>query len=910
MRLKERERSTLFINLKKTLRYLWRGITNRKSKIFAFSISLIILFFVGLIFGLLISGFFGTFDEPSERALNFVRSTGLSNKVNLGSIKNFIKGLWKENIKIPLNFINGILSKPEKIAIDITFTDYQKLEYKRQQAFETGFLLSSSDDYVPIDIIYNGEIIPARIRLKGDKIDNLQGDKWSFRIKIRGENTLFGMKAFSIQNPRARNYFNEFIYHKALKREGIIALRYDFIEVSINGEKKGIFAIEEHFDKRLIEDNNRVEGVILKFDEDWIWEEYSRGEDYFSNYLKNNTDLDFYQSKIETFDNEDMLQDPRLSLQFEKARNLLEGFRQRRLKTHQVFDIDKLVEYFAINVILGAEHASHWTNIRFYYNPLTSRLEPIGSEGESSQLAHEALEQYFPNCLDVTFECSENKGTFYDLVFKDPVFFEKYMKRLDEISQGDYLDNLFLELDEEIKTKKNILYKDNPFYFFNKEIYYANQRQIRERLDPVKSINVYLDENALKGNKLIVIVENIDSVALEMLNLDYNGRILSIKGNRMLQPKDFSSKYNKFEFEFTPINPSLDNFTTNLSLKYKMFGLNYVFDEPVSLWSPEEKDFIEKDFIRQESNKDVSELLSIDTSSKRIFVNRGTWTLNQSLIFPKGYSVFAEQGTIINLVDNSIILSHSNLQFIGTENSPIKIISSDNTGQGLVVLNADKQSNLENVVFEGLTSASKEGWELTGAVSFHESPVKLNKVSFKNINAEDSLNLVNSEFEITNVVFENCYSDCFDDDYSEGIIKDSVFNNCVNDCVDVSKANVELINLDITDIGDKGISAGEQASLIIKNLNIDSNFKQNFIGVASKDQSEVIISDSYISNCEYGLAVYQKKSEYGPGYIEAKNIEIVNSTNKYILESKSELIIDDKIILGNEKEVYDTLYTV
>jgi len=44
------------------------------------------------------------------------------------------------------------------------------------------------------------------------------------------------MKQFSIHHPNTRNYVYEWIFHQALKREGVLSLRYDFIEVTLNGK--------------------------------------------------------------------------------------------------------------------------------------------------------------------------------------------------------------------------------------------------------------------------------------------------------------------------------------------------------------------------------------------------------------------------------------------------------------------------------------------------------------------------------------------------------------------------------------------------------------------------------------------------------------------------------------------------
>lgn len=109
-----------------------------------------------------------------------------------------------------------------------------------------------------------------KLRLKGDWTDHLGGDKWSFRIKVRGDDTLLGMKVFSIQDPETKNYVNEWLFHRALEREEIISPRYDFVDVTINGKHKGIFALEEHFEKQLIEHNQYRAGPILRMNEDLL----------------------------------------------------------------------------------------------------------------------------------------------------------------------------------------------------------------------------------------------------------------------------------------------------------------------------------------------------------------------------------------------------------------------------------------------------------------------------------------------------------------------------------------------------------------------------------------------------------------------------------------------------------------
>ena len=104
----------------------------------------------------------------------------------------------------------------------------------------------------------------------------------SYRIEILDDKTFLGMSKFSIHKPIARNYIREWIFLKMNSKEGIVTPRYKFIQLNINGQNKGVYAIEEHYTKHLMENNNRKEGTIIRFNE--------------------NYGLSFHNSKIEAYD--------------------------------------------------------------------------------------------------------------------------------------------------------------------------------------------------------------------------------------------------------------------------------------------------------------------------------------------------------------------------------------------------------------------------------------------------------------------------------------------------------------------------------------------------------------------------------------------------------------------------------
>ena len=193
------------------------------------------------------------------------------------------------------------------------------------------------------------------------------------------------MREFSLQHPRTRNYVNEFIYHQFLKKEGLPYLRYKFITLRINGKNFGSYAVEESFDKLLIENSGFREGPIIKFNENPKWRENARDqfetinteEIYSSTYWNNNADLDIF-NKNRIYNNIEQ------SSQAVLGQNLLNEFLSKNIKTSEVFDIKKTALYFAIHDVFGLDHPYSWHNIRFYYDPITARLIPIGYDAEYS----------------------------------------------------------------------------------------------------------------------------------------------------------------------------------------------------------------------------------------------------------------------------------------------------------------------------------------------------------------------------------------------------------------------------------------------------------------------------------------------------------------------------------------------
>jgi len=288
-------------------------------------------------------------------------------------------------------------------------------------------------------------------------------------------------------------------------------------------------------------------------------------------------------------------------------------------------------------------------------------------------------------------------------------------------------------------------------------------------------------------------------------------------------------------------------------------------------------------------------------------VKHGDWELNDNLIIPAGYTVVCGEGIQLDLKNNATILSYSPLQFFGTEDNPIIIHSSDSTGQGIVVLHAGEKSVLEKVVFKNLSAPSQHGWQLTGAITFYESPVEIDGCQFSDNKAgDDMLNIFRSEFEIKNTLFKHILSDALDVDFGKGSLSHTSFVDCGNDGMDFSGSVVDVTECFVNGASDKGVSVGENSRVNINQLEFDDCY----VAAASKDMSQVNIENVKISASEVGFAVYQKKPEFGPSAMTVSSVDMVNVTTPYLVEVDSTLLVDNQKIddTQNQKNVWEILY--
>ncbi len=910
MKIKKRKVPAYRRALSRIFEHISKKLHNKKTKLFCGVVIGITIFILGSISGVFFLSFYST--------VNRERAPGVGDAIDRLGIPLMVKKirfeLQRANslVKLieiacyPLRYVKALSTQPEKIQINIKFDDYQRLAYARELALAEGAYFSSSDDYVSATLTHDGETFRIWIRMKGDLQDHWIDDKlWSFMVKMRDNSTLLGMRRVSLQHPRTVVYLDEWYHLRFLSYSGLIGLRANLVEVMLNGDTLGVYYMKEHYDKRLIEHNELREGPVYKVD-DSLWLHKSVYDSPLLDF-----DETYFSSDFEAYSMGRLSRNPILWEQFEKGRDLIESFREGKLKTHEVFDVDKLATFMAVHALFGDPHPTIYHNLRLYYNPITSRLEPIGGEGAVRQLPKDNGEfgGFIGLRRKIGVPASEATECWpgLNLIFSDEVFFKEYIAALEEISEPAVLDDFLSSVAEEAEEAEHILHRSYPSYEFDKEpTIYENQQTIKEILNPQRGIRTHFVSADSEAGVLLMEVGNTIGLPIEVLDVTYNSTIVLEPTSRiLLQPKDYLEAVDFKDVTFTiPSGLEWDSILlSDMVIHYRILGASTIREGVIFGWTHLDEDFLDDDLIRKQPNAESFEFITIHDTAQTISIQPGYWALSDNLIIPSGHTVLCSEGTTLDLQTNATILSYSRFLCSGSEEYPVRFISSDSTGQGLTILNADDISRFEHVIFENLSAPSQGGWTLTGAVTFYESPVELEYCSFRNGLAEDGLNIVHSDFTMKNCLFKESFSDCFDGDFVEGVIEDTSFMGCENDGLDVSGSVVTATNI-ITRCGDKGVSIGEESTATLTGLIIDGGL----IGIASKDTSTVTLEDVSITGSGYGFGAYQKKSEFGPASITASGVTMKGVGAEFIVEKGSTISIDGEIFTSSETNVNGKLY--
>lgn len=816
-------------------------------------------------------------------------------------------------VKIPYYMFRSV--DVPQFVVDIDFKSFQKLLKKREQALQRGLLITGKNDFVPAKIRHEGKTTKVKIRLKGDLLDHLKGDKWSFRVKVKGKDHLYGMRVLSVQNPLARGFQGAPLFYATLKYYGLLAPRYKLVNVVVNGTDLGVMSIEEHFSKEMLESSGRKESVIIRFDESLVWKATDGSKAGLGGHFDN-----YHVATIDGFSSNKIDKSERLTKDYRVAAGLLRAFETGMLPPSEVFDAKLMGRYIAVSELWGSWHSFSWRNLRYYFNPISARLEPIGFDPDiqnRSQPGANGAQQGEPITSVMRTE-----------LLDDPIIFAEFNKAVQLIGKDLTTGSLLQELEQVESTYLKGLQKE---FFFLKPFDQSELLQrlnllemySREDIDSVYQIK-YLYPKLLQAFEIkdsggsYIELANITPSLVEVLSIRWvskkSDKIFDVKFTEdiafplLLRPTAKLSKpaYRKIYID----NENLKK-DYHLEVVARVSGaLEEVKTSVISYYGALTNNPIPAGSLEQQAAKH-SRYLQINASSRTMAIKPGRWTIDETIVVPKDTVLKIGAATTLQFAANTGIVSHGRLHFSGEEDGWIRLQGTDGESwPGVAVLNADDTSTLSYVLIKETKGMNRPGWSLTGGITFYKSDVNISDSIFEDSRGEDALNIIHSNFTLNNVVIRKTASDGFDADFSTGSVFDGEYEDIGlaggGDAIDVSGSEITIENTRFINIDDKAVSVGEQSKVQASGLEIDGAGT----GAASKDASVLKLSSSTIYNVRVaGLMAYVKKPEFGPGRIEASAINFGNGFEKVRVQKGSIVSIDNsevETIDINVKDMYET----
>ena len=818
----------------------------------------------------------------------------LTHVLGFSSLANLVGGPFTNIANIPIalkktpqilkNAIFGFeeQEKIKNLHINIKFKNFRKLLEDRNESIKYNVGIEFSR--VKANILFDEKKYKAEIRLKGQGRDHWRNvTRMSFRVSLMKDDTIFGYKSFSIQKPGSRDHPYDQVFQKSIQKLGNLSPSHNYVHLFVNGKDQGIMNIEEHMSKELLEKQQVKESLIMKFQADKKWI-HNMGQDIPGKDVYRYSDPGLF---IKVFNDKKYIKQP-------IYRKYLSYIANKHLddKETKLYDTDSFTKALLLAYSWNQIHTLKNGNSRYYFNPYTIKLEPITTDqlrfssikvplcySDIPDIYHKVIwNKEFKNSID------KNYNNVLRVINKTQSYIDEYQNYF-PLDQRIKVGRILLDNLNSIKSEKD------KYFFCNPDKIYTGAKN-----SEIKSYAGILPQHihARHFDNGQIHIYNLVKDKVRLLNIYANGKKIKKFKARYIDSYFSKEDYNKVIIQT---------------------GLNGIYDKKIVIVT-EYLGNIRKHIIDYtfNSNEIHNPLLNNFKSSSLNFVTKiskdtwkikkGNWSVNNPLVFDG--NLIIDEGVNLSFSNNSYLIIKGFLKAEGTQELKIILNAKEGYWKGVYVLNSDDKSYLSNVEIKNTKSLSDGVLSLTGGVSFYKSDVNMTNTSFYNSIAEDSLNIIHSNFILNNVVIDSSISDGFDSDFSSGEIINSKFMNIGGDAVDFSGSNVGINDTVFLNIYDKSISVGEASNIKLNNIKISGTG----VGVASKDGSDVVGSNIEIDKYKmYSLMTYVKKGFYTNPNLDLNNVKTDNKENDFSRQQGSKMIVNGKNIepmFVNVKDLYSS----
>jgi hypothetical protein len=795
--------------------------------------------------------------------------------------------------------LDGQLSAPFRrlhISIDIASNDWATLEDARNRALSEGRMRPENKVKVRAYVSDGVRRVEARVRLKGDLTDHIDhATKWSLRVKLKKGSALFGMRRFSIQRPETRGFQFEPIFLALLRARDVLAPQYRFAEVHYNGTSIGLMAVEEHFSRELVEAQGRRESVIVRLNENHAW--FNPGED--GGFRRDGPFDQFRNAPVRVFQRGRTRRSKALRALYKVAVGLLRGVTTGTLAPSAAFEAEPTGRFLAVSELFGTHHGVAWHQQRFYLNPITLKLEPLAFDNAPGVSDHELLRAQEP---------------LVDLLLSDPIVMKAYKSTLYTLIAAWEAGSLQTEIRQYDDDYRAQLQQEFPrlpplnFDQVQQRIKALGEAELHARRPPPVTNTERPERYPVACFAYLVGKGRLELRSAVPYEVRISGgRWVPREGDGPTIDLPVTATLKPLSIGGTPQSVVLPNVVRRKQYRLLLNATVAGDSRPYEVQVRRSVLPLTSHPLAPSDIKMIAEIEGVERTDDGLVIS-GDVVLTHSILLPPGLSLTVQPGATIRLVEGVTLLCRGQVTMVGTAAAPIRIIPKDTSFAGLVVASPGPH-RFEHVTFRGTTGARHGKWALTGGVTVYNATASTFRACrFEDAHGEDALNIVNSHFELHDVVMERTRSDAFDADFSTGLVQNARFVSVGlaggGDAIDISGGHVTVRTAHFENIGDKALSAGEGGRLDASDIVVH----QAAAGAVSKDRSIVTLDNAKLAAIGVaGLMAYTKKQAFGPARLIATGIQYTGVPPLALVQIGSTLTIEEKPVAPAPLDV-DALY--
>ena len=809
--------------------------------------------------------------------------------------------------------------------------------------------------YVPAKFIADNKEYKVDVRYRGDNSIHWEADKKSYLIRFDKDNLFNGFRRLSFIIADDRKFVVEQLNNYRANKLNLYYPPSSFAVLKINGQSNGLYFMIENWGPEMLAkwqmpDSANLYGgadpVVwfnrLVVDNIWdtlgVWDKKSQDTllpysnfsevDKLLDLVNNTSDEVFAQSVFDLIDRDNffnwLVHQNLVSSAHQGGPNLRLYFNNALGKFIFIpWDVDN----FPFNQIIDTKY--HQLVDRVLANPqyLYERNKRLWRYVDDKDNLRDDLD-------------------FYDQTYKQikPALYQDRMK----IYTNRWADNLIQKrralMVENFEGIKETLKKQRAFIEIRVDLNQAYSQSYRQRVLAIFDIKV----------------DNVSELLLENLTIPLNNNPKPSEGYLLYYDKNYNNLLDSEDELLTEIGLNPDNdkelvgqnsintlLFTNREIEdvslfqpyqliltsHRFFLVSQSKNSRISDWQLDKIKFniinaitekklknidMTKSIVNEkvfanffDINENIDDFLSrysffaINKNKKELILKNGSYNINQTIIIPKDFSLRIELGTTLYFAPEISLISYSPVLAQGTINRPIKFIGQNKTkpwGVFGVLGPHNRESIFEHCLFEGGGDAYINGVFYSGQLAVHYADAIIKNCQFKFASGDDGLNVKKGKVEIKNNYFYKNKFDGLDLDWTNGIVSGNYFldngqADLNGDGLDLCGVeNLVIFNNRVKNSSDKCLSIGENSK---KNTVIFNNlFSGCQMGVAIKDNSEVILLNNTIVNNKTGIAVYEKKPVFGGALPTVVNTIIWHNEKSIETDGKSKINISYSDVQG------------